>query len=171
MISVDFNKVADHLGGDGALDSSYVRQPTERGMKLMLDITPNHIGFHHEWFTSAQENPDNDTAEFFFRHPDTGEFEYWLGVSSLVKLNYTSQKLRDEMYGKPDSPIRYWLKPPFSIDGWRLDVANMTGNYWQYQLDAEVWREMRQAIKEENPSAYMMGEFFQDSSPIYRVMG
>jgi alpha-glucosidase len=46
-----------------------------------------------------------------------------------------------------------------------LDVANMTGNYRQHQLDTEVWQEMRQAIKEENPNAYMMGEYFQDSSP------
>jgi len=160
----DFNKVAEHLGGDEAL--AELRQAmTERGMRLILDITPNHIGFHHEWFTSAKADPDSETAEFFFRHPDTGDFEYWLGVPSLVKLNYSSQKLRDEMYRKPDSPIRKWLKPPFSADGWRLDVANMTGNYWEHQLGAEVWREMREAIKEVNPSAYMMGEYFQDSSP------
>ena len=68
------------------------------------------------------------------------------------------------MYRNPDSPIRKWLKPPYNIDAWRLDVANMTGNYWQGQLGEEIWREMRQAIKEENPSAYMMGEYFQDSS-------
>lgn len=160
----NFNKVADNLGGDAALIE--LREAmTDRNMKLMLDITPNHIGFHHAWFTAAQADPTSETAEYFFRHPETNDFEYWLGVPSLVKLNYESQQLRDEMYGKPDSPIRYWLKPPFSIDGWRLDVANMTGNYRQHQLDTEVWQEMRQAIKQENPNAYMMGEYFQDSSP------
>lgn len=160
----NFDKVADNLGGDDALIELRDAM-TARGMKLILDITPNHIGFHHEWFTSAKADPTNETAEFFFRHPETNAFEYWLGVPSLVKLNYNSQKLRDEIYGKPDSPIRKWLKPPFSIDGWRLDVANMTGNYREHQLDTQVWQEMRQAIKEENPSAYMMGEYFQDSSP------
>lgn len=159
----DFHKVATNLGGDEALVE--LRQAmSERGMKLMLDITPNHIGFLSQWFIDAQENPDSETVEYFYRHPDTGEFEYWLGVSSLVKLNYNSQKLRDAMYRNPDSPIRKWLKPPYSIDAWRLDVANMTGNYWQNQIGHEVWREMRQAIKDENPEAYMMGEYFQDSS-------
>ncbi len=159
----NFDKVADNLGGDEALIE--LRQAmTNRGMKLMLDITPNHIGFHNDWFQSAINDPDSETAEFFYRHPDTQEFEYWLGVSSLVKLNYHSQKLRDKMYRNSDSPIRKWLQAPYSIDGWRLDVANMTGNYWQHQEDVEVWQEMRKAIKDENSDAYMMGEYFQDSS-------
>ncbi len=166
----DFSKVAENLGGDDALIE--LRQATtDRGMKLILDITPNHIGFHNPWFTSAKADPNSETAEFFFRHPDTGEFEYWLGVPTLVKLNYGSQKLRDWMYRNPDSPIRKWLQAPYSIDGWRLDVANMTGNYWQHQLDGEVWQEMREAIKDENPHAYMMGEYFQDSSPHLRGDG
>jgi glycosidase len=49
-------------------------------------------------------------------------------VASLIKLNYSSQKLRDIMYRNENSAIRKWLEPPFSIDAWRLDVANMTGN-------------------------------------------
>ena len=160
----DFNRVAAWLGGDIALQE--LRQAmTERNMKLILDFTPNHIGFHHPWFVEAKANPASETAEYFHRHPQTGEFEHWLGVPLLVKLNYNSQALRDAIYRQPDSPIRKWLKPPYSIDGWRLDVANMTGNYWHRQNSGEVWREMRQAIKEENPKAYMMGEYFQDSSP------
>jgi len=160
----DFDKVAENLGGNQALQD--LREAmTTRNMKLILDITPNHIGFLNKWFVDAQADPDSETAEYFFRHPDTGEFEYWLGVPTLVKLNYTSQKLRDVMYRNEDSPIRKWLKPPYNIDGWRLDVANMTGNYWQHQDGSEVWREMREAIKDENPDAYMLGEYFQDSSP------
>lgn len=160
----DFNNVAPNLGGNEALQELRAAM-TERDMKLILDITPNHIGFLHHWFLEAKQNPDSPSAAFFFRHPDTNDFEYWLGVPTLVKLNYTSQTLRDEMYRNPDSPIRKWLKPPYSIDGWRLDVANMTGNYWQHQLGQNVWQEMRQAIKEENSDAYMMGEYFHDSSP------
>ena len=160
----DFNRVAAGLGGDAALQE--LREAmTARGMRLLLDITPNHIGAHHPWYVSAKTDPQSPTAEYFYRHPDTGEIEHWLGVPLLVKLNYNSQKLRDAIYRSPDSPIRKWLKPPYSADGWRLDVANMTANFWHTQDDSEVWREMRQAIKAENPQAYMMGEYFQDSSP------
>ncbi len=159
----DFDQVAASLGGNQAL-AELRRELNQRGMKLILDITPNHIGFHHPWYVDARTNPNAETAEFFCRHPDTGDIEYWLGVPTLVKLNYNSQKLRDRIYRAEDSPIRKWLRPPYNIDGWRLDVANMTGNYRRTQLGSEVWREMRAAIKAENPRAYMLGEFFQDSS-------
>ena len=160
----DFDHVAECLGGDSALQELR-REMTARGMKLILDFTPNHIGFHHPWYLAAKEDPESETAEYFYRHPATGEIEHWLGVPALVKLNYNSQKLRDRIYRADDSSMRKWLRPPYSIDGYRLDVANMTGNYWHTQQADEVWREMRQAIRAENPDAYMLGEYFQDSSP------
>ena len=160
----DFDNVADCLGGNRALQE--LRQAmSARGMKLILDFTPNHIGFHHPWYLAAKEDPGSETAEFFYRHPDTGDIEHWLGVPALAKLNYNSQKLRDRIYRADDSSMRKWLRPPYSIDGYRLDVANMTGNFWRTQCAADVWREMRLAIRSENPEAYMMGEYFQDSSP------
>ncbi len=159
----NFDRVARELGGDEAL-RELQKAMSARGMRLILDITPNHIGFQHPWYLAAKEDPESESAEYFYRHPETGEVEHWLGVPTLIKLNYNSQKLRDKMYRDSNSPIRKWLRPPYSIDGWRLDVANMTGNYWRTQGDREVWREMRSAIKAENPQAYMMGEYFQDSS-------
>ena len=160
----DFHHIAACLGGDAALEA-LCRGLRDRGMRIILDITPNHIGFNHPWYLEAKADPDSESAEFFYRHPRTGAIEHWLGVPELVKLNYNSQKLRDRIYRGVESPIRKWLRPPFSIDGWRLDVANMTGNFWHTQRASEVWREMRSAIKAENPQAYMLGEYFQDGSP------
>lgn len=159
----DFNRIAECLGGEDAL-RELRRAMSMRDMKLILDFTPNHIGFHHPWVMEARNDPNSPSAQFFYRHPDTGEIESWLGVTYLAKLNYNSQRLRGLIYRDPDSSMRKWLRPPFGIDGYRLDVANMTGNFWHTQCDSEVWKDMRAAIKEENPQAYMMGEFFQDSS-------
>lgn len=159
----DFNRIADCLGGDAALRD--LRQAmSKRDMKLILDFTPNHIGFDHPWVLAAKEDPESQAGQYFYRHPETGEIESWLGVKYLAKLNYNSQRLRGLIYRDADSSMRKWLRPPYSIDGYRLDVANMTGNYWHTQCDSDVWREMRAAIKNENPDTYMMGEFFQDSS-------
>lgn len=159
----DFDQVEPCLGGDEALRE--LREAmTARGIKLILDFTPNHIGFHHPWYLAAKADPAAEGADFFCRDPETGEFETWLGIPVLLKLNYRSQKLRERIYRDEDSPIRKWLRPPYSIDGWRLDVANMTGNFRTSQLDHEVWREMRAAIKAENNQAYMMGEYFQDGT-------
>lgn len=157
----DFFNVDEHVGGNDGL-VTLRRALDEKQMKLMLDVTPNHISFHHPWFLDAQENPDSPTAEFFKR--TNGDYEKWLGTTSLIKLNYTSQKLRDVMYRGEDSVLRHWLKEPYRIDAWRLDVANMTGNLGMNQLDHEVHREMRESLKPVKPDLYLIGEHFHDAT-------
>jgi len=159
----NFFHVDKHFGGDEALVE--LREETkQRDMTLMLDITPNHCSYHHLWVTNFKDHIDGNTAEFFYYDEENDAFETWLGVSSLIKLNYSSQKLRDIMYRNDNSAIRKWLEAPYSIDAWRLDVANMTGNQDSHQLDHEVWRELRESARKSNPDTYLLGEYFQDST-------
>lgn len=161
---IDFYNVDPHFGGNEAL-AELREAMQQRGMKLMLDVTTNHISFHHPWYTAARDNPQAESREFFYIHPDTNTVEHWLGVPSLIKLNYTSQRLRDVMYRKPDSVLKKWLRAPYGADAWRLDVANMTGNFAAGQHDHDVWREVRQELKAEFPDVYLLGEYFQDGTP------
>lgn len=161
----DFRTVDPHFGGNAALVA--LREALDaRGMRLILDVTPNHCGHNHPWFLAAQADPGAPTAGYFtfHRHPD--DYESWSGHKSLVKLNYRSERLRQEMYAGEDAILRGWLRAPFRIDGWRLDVANMTARQGAYQMAPEVWRELRTAVKVEFPGAYLMGEHFYDSSPL-----
>jgi alpha-glucosidase len=50
------------------------------------------------------------------------------------------------------------------VDGWRLDVANMLGRCGAVQLNAEVLRELRQAVKETSHEALLLGENFFDAT-------
>ncbi len=160
----DYNQVDPHLGGDAAL-AALRRALDERGMRLILDVTPNHCGSENVWFLDALKDRNAPTAEYFTftQYPD--EYESWLGHKSLVKLNYRSQALRDVMYRNADSVIRRWMHEPYRIDGWRLDVANMTARQGMVQLTHKVWREMRRAVKADNPQAYLFGENFYDGTP------
>lgn len=160
---VDYNNVDPHLGGNEAL-ISLRRATKERGLRLILDVMPNHCGVNHPWFQAALADPQAPTAEYFtfYRHPD--DYACWLGVRSLPKLNYRSQALRQAIYAGPDAVFRRWLLPPYSIDGWRIDVANMLARQGADQLGLEVAREIRKAVKGENPEAYLMGENFFDAT-------
>lgn len=160
---VDYYNVDAHLGGNSAL-IQLRKALDEQQMRMILDIVPNHCGYLHPWFQSAQAQSDSPTREFFsFRqHPD--DYESWLGVRSLPKLNYRSNELRQAMYQNADAIFRIWLKPPFSADGWRVDVANMLARHGKDQLEEEVWQGIRQAVKESNPHAYFLGENFFDAS-------
>ena len=59
-------------------------------------------------------------------------------MPSLPKLDYRSQELRRRIYGSGSSVVARWLEPPYSLDGWRIDVANMTGRLHDVDLIAEV---------------------------------
>ncbi|MAU08854.1 MAG: alpha-glycosidase [Anaerolineaceae bacterium] len=160
----DFWQIDKHFGGNEALVA--LREELDRrGMHIILDITTNHIGNGNPWYLDAKDNPNASTADFFDYDPETGKIDTWLGVPLLIKLNYKSQLLRDRMYRDKDAALRYWLNEPYRIDGWRLDVANMTGNLRENQLDHEVWREMRPYIKNEHSEAYLLGEYFMDGTP------
>lgn len=162
--TADYDNVDPYLGGNEAL--AELRRALDRAeMRLVLDVTPNHTGFKHTWFTAAQADLNAPTADYFtfHRHPD--DYESWLGHKSLAKLNYRSERLREAMYGAPDSVLRRWLREPYRIDGWRLDVANMTARQGMQQLDHKIWRGIRRAVKADNPEVYLFGENFFDGTP------
>lgn len=158
-----YSEIDPHLGGEPAF-LELRRQTRERGMKMILEIVPNHCGEQHPWFRSAVVDPAAETADFFTFSSYPEEYEAWLGIRSLPKLNYRSQKLRELMYEGPDAIIKRWLKPPFAIDGWRIDVANMLGRQGVHQLGHKVLRGIRRAVKSIDSTAYLLGESFFDAS-------
>lgn len=160
----DYGQVDPHLGGDRAL-ADLRRATAERGLRLVLDVVPNHCGEQHAWFRRALADASAPEAEFFTfqEHPD--RYEAWLGVRSLPKLNYRSARLREVMFGGEDAVLRKWLRRPYSIDGWRIDVANMLARQGESQLGHKIGRAIRRAVKSENPDAYLVGEHFFDGTP------
>ena len=167
---IDYFHVDEHFGGDEAL-AQLSAALHENGMKLILDISINHTGAAHRWFNrdglyfdrseGAFNNPDAPERKFYFFH-EGNTYTEWKGVHDLPTLNYTSEELRDIIYRRPDSVLRKWLRPPYSIDGWRFDVADVFARNGEYQLAHELWPEIRRAIREENPEAYILAEDWGD---------
>lgn len=168
---VDYFHVDPHLGGDEAL----ARLSTalhENGMRLVLDISINHTGISHRWFNKdcaffdktvgAWNSPEAPERAWYFFKPGTNEYKGWAGVDTMPVLDYRSETLRDILYRGKDSVIRKWLRPPYSIDGWRFDVADVMARNDEVQLSHEVWQELCAAIREENPEAYILAEDWGD---------
>ena len=167
---IDYFHVDKHFGGDEAL-AELSAALHENGMKLILDISINHTGAAHKWFNrdglyfdksvGAYNNPDAPERKYYFFH-EGNTYTEWKGVHDMPTLNYTSEELRDIIYRSPDSVLRKWLKPPYSIDGWRFDVADVFARNGEHQLAHELWPEIRSAIREENPQAYILAEDWGD---------
>jgi alpha-glucosidase len=154
-----FDQVDPVLGGAEAL-ARLTRAAHERGMKVLGDFTTNHTGDTHEWFQKAQADPECDERGFYFW--EDGGYASWLGVKSLPKLNYDSQVLRQRVFEDPGGVVRKWISGPDGLDGWRVDVANMTGRHKTQNLNHEVARQMREAMHDSNPDSLLIGEHCHD---------
>ena len=93
-------------------------------MRLIGDITTNHTGDAHQWFTAAISDVRRAEREMFYFDAD-GDYESWCGVKTLPKLNWGSAELR-RRFGWPVGGAGAGCAA-VRLDGWRVDVANMTG--------------------------------------------
>jgi alpha-glucosidase len=141
--ATSFEGVDPLLGGDEAL-RSLLRSAHDRGLRVVGDLTTNHTGSRHEWFLAAQAGADAAERGFYYFDPSLpAGYESWLGIPSLPKLDWRSAELRERMA----AVSRRWLEA--GLDGWRIDVANMTGRYRELDLTREVARVIRASLTDD----------------------
>jgi alpha-glucosidase len=155
-----FDQVDPVLGGDEAL-ARLVDACHERGLRVLGDFTTNHTGDAHEWFVAARQDPSSEERGYYFWEGDD-DYVAWLGVQSLPKLNYDSAPLRHRVFEDGDGVVRRWITGDSPLDGWRVDVANMTGRYRGQDLNRDIARQMRAAMDEVAPDALLVGEHCHD---------
>ena len=164
----DYRRVDPQFGGDAAL--LRLRHNTQRaGMRMILDGVFNHTGDSHPWFDRHQQgsggaghDPDSPWRDWF-TFSEEGQAHNWLGYASLPKLDYRSTSLVNEIYAGEDSIVRHWLKAPWSMDGWRLDVVHMLGEGGGARNNLQHIAGITQAAKQAQPEAFVFGEHFGDA--------
>lgn len=146
----------------------------KRGMKIILDGVFNHCGSFNKWmdrdgiylgcegYEKGALQSLNSPYREFFRFNSKGisgypDYEGWWGYSTLPKLNYEgSEKLREEIMRIAEK----WASPPYSIDGWRLDVAADLGH--SPEFNHSFWKEFRKRVKRINPDILIVAEHYGD---------
>ncbi|HBR2125976.1 TPA: maltodextrin glucosidase [Klebsiella variicola] len=164
----DYRRVDPQFGGDAAL--LRLRHNTQRaGMRMILDGVFNHTGDSHPWFDRHQQGsggaghyPDSPWRDWF-TFSEEGQAHNWLGYASLPKLDYRSTSLVNEIYAGEDSIVRHWLKAPWSMDGWRLDVVHMLGEGGGARNNLQHIAGITQAAKQTQPEVFVFGEHFGDA--------
>lgn len=159
-----FDRVDPLLGGDEAY-AALIAQAHARGIRVIGDLTSNHSGDRHEWFRAALGTPGADTEGFYyFTNDDNTAYVSWLGYETLPKFDWSSEELRERFVTGDDSVVAKWLRPPFGSDGWRVDVANMTGRLGDVDLNEEVRHLFRETVHAINPDAVLLGESTNDAT-------
>jgi alpha-glucosidase len=160
----DFDHVDPFLGGDEAL-AELVAAAHDRGLRVLGDLTLNHSGDTHPWFERALDDPDSEEAGFYaWRDRERGEYEAWLGVPTLPKFDHRSDELRRRLYEGAGSVASRWLRPPFDLDGWRVDAANMAGRLGGVDLSQELQERLLATVREARPDALVLAEHCHDAT-------
>ena len=146
--------------------AGFVEEVHRRGMKIILDGVFNHCGSFNKWLDrerlyentegyekGAYVSGDSPYRKFF-------KFNYEHGWhDTLPKLYYEqSEELESYILGI----AKKWLEPPYSVDGWRLDVAADLGFSPEY--NHEFWRKFRKVVKETNPDALILAEHYGNAN-------
>jgi alpha-glucosidase len=121
----------------------------ERGLKIILDLVPNHTSDRHPWFVEARSSRDNPKRDWYiWRDPKvdgsapnnwlsefggsaweydaaTGQYYYHAFLAQQPDLNWRNPDVRRAIY----DVMRFWLRK--GVDGFRVDVI------WHLIKDAE----------------------------------
>jgi alpha-glucosidase len=161
--ATSFEQVDPLLGGDASL-VRLTEAAHGRGMRVIGDLTLNHCGDQHAWFRTARADPESAEAGWFFftEHPD--DYHMWLDVTTLPKFDLRSETLRRALIEGPDSVAARWLRPPFDLDGWRIDVANMAGRFGAVDVNASVARALAATIRDVRPAGLLLAEHAHDAT-------
>ena len=167
----------ENLEKSDILFASLCQQLHARGMRIILDGVFNHCGSFNKWmdhegiylgkagFQPGAFQSIHSPYRSYFHFNDSGNgrspvYEGWWGYSTLPKLNYEdSPELQEEIF----RIVEKWLSPPFSIDGWRLDVAADLGH--SPEFNHKFWKEFRTRVKSINPNALIIAEHYGDPVP------
>jgi len=160
--ATSFARVDPLLGGDRAL-AELSAEVHRRSMRIIGDLTTNHSGDEHPWFSAALNDPDSVERSFYYVGED-GSYIAWLGHRSLPKFDLESPDLRERLFGPSDSTAARWLREPFELDGWRIDVANMTGRYAQHDHANAVARQIRETMAAVRPESVLIAEHSHDAT-------
>ena len=157
-----------NLNASDAWFAFFCRELHRRGMKIILDGVFNHCGSFHRWMNregvypgdqGAYGHPDSPFRSFFGFRSDI-EYDCWWDVETVPKLYYEqSQVLSGEILRIAEK----WASPPWSIDGWRLDVAADLG--LTDAFNHLFWKEFRRRVKAINPDLLIVAEHYGNPAP------
>lgn len=130
----DYRAIMDEFGTMKQFDE-LLEGLHQRGIKLLLDLVPNHSSDEHFWFQESRKSKDSPYRDYYiwrdkpasnwtsFFSGSAWEYdevaqEYYLHLFSKKQpdLNWENPKVRQEM----QDIMRFWFEK--GVDGFRIDV-------------------------------------------------
>lgn len=165
--------VHQQLGGDAALARLRERL-RQRGLRLMLDFVPNHMGLDHPWISTHPDFFITGRADDLANAPQNytriqregtdlilayGRDPYFSGWPDTLQLNYGNPALQDAMIGE-------LVKIAGQCDGVRCDMAMLVlpevfERTWGRRAP-RFWPRATEVIRQTVPNFLFMAEVYWD---------
>jgi alpha-glucosidase len=117
-----------------------LKEVHNRGLKLLLDLVPNHTSNHHPWFLESRSSRDNPKRDWYIwkdPNPDGSEPNNWLAMFGGTAWEWDKKTQQYYYHGflkeQPDlnwrnpevqkamlDVMRFWFDK--GVDGFRIDV-------------------------------------------------
>ncbi|WOO88134.1 alpha,alpha-phosphotrehalase [Mollicutes bacterium LVI A0039] len=131
----DYRKIDPLFGTEHDFDM-LIKEATELGLQVMMDMVFNHTSDQHQWFQKAlsgdqhyqeyyiwSESPTTWESKFgggaWEYAPSVGKYYLHLFDKSQPDLNWENENVRKEIY----DIVNYWIKR--GVKGFRFDVINL----------------------------------------------
>ena len=159
--TADYRRIDPMLGTEEDF-RTLCREARCRGIRVMLDGVFNHTGNNSRYFNAQGFYPELGAAQsrespyysWYSFHPWPDDYDAWWGIKTLPAVQESTDSYRRFIIRDHDSVVRHWLRQGAS--GWRLDVAD--------ELPDDFIAEIRDAMEQENPDSFLLGEVWEDGS-------
>jgi alpha-glucosidase len=144
----DYTDIAPLFGSLADFDA-LVAAAHRSGLKVLLDLVPNHTSDRHPWFANSRRSRDDPQRDWYIWRdpapdggppnnwlsefggsawqfdPPTGQYYYHAFLAQQPDLNWRNEKVRAAIH----DVMRFWLAR--GVDGFRVDVI------WHLIKDAD----------------------------------
>ncbi len=191
----DYTAVDPRFGTAGDF-SEFMVEASERGIRVIVDLIPNHTSDQHPWFQKALEGPDSPYYDYYiWRDEDPGDTSDRVVFPGEQKGIWTYSKDVDAWYlhhfhaFQPDlnyaNPavqaefhkiMGYWLE--LGVSGFRVDAApflisleGIDKGYSDMQNAHQFLEQMRDFVTVRRGDAILLGEVDEGLSTIADYFG
>lgn len=143
----DYFKLDPSWGPPAAFDSM-VKAAHKLGIRVLLDIVPNHLSVESPYFQDAQANGKASHYWGFFDRDAAGQPTHYFDWDHLPNLDYDNPEVRRMIVEAFSS----WVRDR-GIDGFRVDAA------WGVQeRRPDFWPGLRRELKRIDPDLLLLAE-------------
>lgn len=115
-----------------------VHEAHRRGIRVLLDIVPNHTSWKHPYFLDAEKNGPRSRYFQFYARDGKGNPTHYFDWKNLPNLDYGNPTVRKLI----TDAFTYWVRT-FDVDGFRVDAA------WGVRERApDFWPQLRASLNQ-----------------------